>query len=504
VLTLVFGTPHYGATLLRVYEARETRQRYAFFGLWVTLALLAVYVAAIHAPLVGSLVLTLYLTWSPWHYSGQNYGVALAFLRRRGVPLPPLAKRFIHVSFVSSFLLTLLALHSVQPSNPYAPVAYKGTVYELLSLGIPADLHVVLFSLCSLVYLGALAGGVGLLLRGASLRQIAPTAVLLGTQGLWFALPTVAQHWKVFGDVHPLAPENAAYTFMWVAVGHFIQYLWFTTYYTVGRGPAKARFAYLGKALLAGAAIWTIPALVFAPGLLGRLPYDAGLGIMTAAVVNLHHFLLDGAIWKLRDGRVARVLLRSPKEEQAPAAPNAGRLGWGWPVVAALGAVSLIVSVVAFRESAAIQEAGARGDLGRVRTAIERFDWIGRESPRSHVRLARIALERGQLRRAEHELRQSLEIWPTADAWAGLAQVHRARGEVREAARAYEEAVALAPEEPTLHYRLGLARLELSQPARARDALERALELEPEQRLARLKLAEAEAQLRGEGSAAAE
>ena len=53
-----------------------------------------------------------------------------------------------------------------------------------------------------------------------------------------------------------------------------------------------------------------MPALVFAPQVLGGLPYDLGLGLMVASAVNLHHFVLDGAIWKLRNTRVAGVLLR--------------------------------------------------------------------------------------------------------------------------------------------------------------------------------------------------
>ena len=62
--------------------------------------------------------------------------------------------------------------------------------------------------------------------------------------------------------------------------------------------------------MLAGAAIWTAPVLLLAPGVFGRVPYDLGLSALVAAAVNLHHFVLDGAIWKLRDGRVARIPLR--------------------------------------------------------------------------------------------------------------------------------------------------------------------------------------------------
>ena len=81
-----------------------------------------------------------------------------------------------------------------------------------------------------------------------------------------------------------------------------------------------------------GAALWILPALLFAPGALGDLPYDAGLLVMIAAAVNVHHFILDGAIWKLRDGRIARILIRDPAQrgepEVTPAATPAARGGW--------------------------------------------------------------------------------------------------------------------------------------------------------------------------------
>ena len=33
--------------------------------------------------------------------------------------------------------------------------------------------------------------------------------------------------------------------------------------------------------------------------------------LIFTALVNIHHFILDGAIWKLRDGRIATLLLNS-------------------------------------------------------------------------------------------------------------------------------------------------------------------------------------------------
>src|SRR5262249_18042193 len=102
LVSVFFGTPHYGATLLRVYEQRNERRAYAFFTVWISLVLALLYVGALYSALLGSLLLSLYLTWSPWHYTGQNYGVTLLFLRRRGVEITPTTKRWIYASFLLS------------------------------------------------------------------------------------------------------------------------------------------------------------------------------------------------------------------------------------------------------------------------------------------------------------------------------------------------------------------------------------------------------------------
>ncbi len=62
---LLFSTPHYGATLLRVYESHRDRRHYAVFAVWASLALAALFVAGVYSPVLGSWILTVYITWSP-------------------------------------------------------------------------------------------------------------------------------------------------------------------------------------------------------------------------------------------------------------------------------------------------------------------------------------------------------------------------------------------------------------------------------------------------------
>jgi hypothetical protein len=127
LFSLFISGPHYGATILRVYEHREDRRKYAFFAVWVTIALCGFFVLGLHDVLVGSILITVYATWSPWHFSGQNYGLTLMFLRRRGVAVDQRAKRFLYASFVLSFVLAILVLHGPMRVHPCCSSCHFGS-----------------------------------------------------------------------------------------------------------------------------------------------------------------------------------------------------------------------------------------------------------------------------------------------------------------------------------------------------------------------------------------
>lgn len=259
------GTPHYGATLLRVYEDGAERRRYAFFAVWLTLVIWGLYALGLYWGALGSVLLTVYLTWSPWHYTGQNYGIALMFLRRRGVEITPRTKRAIYASFLLSFCLTLLAIHGSADAQYYAPVAsYGDSPYRFVALGVPSPWWQYGFALLGAAYLASLAVAARALLRVASARDLAPSAAIALTQLLWFSLPPLGRELGLFPQLHPFAPDFATFMIIWIAVGHAVQYLWITTFYAQGRGATPGAVArYYAKCVCAGSAIWSVPVLLY-------------------------------------------------------------------------------------------------------------------------------------------------------------------------------------------------------------------------------------------------
>ena len=369
LVLLVSATPHYGATLLRVYEQRESRRAYALFSVGVTAVLAVSFAASLKFIALGSLLMTIYFNWNPWHYGGQNYGLAVMFLRRRGVEITPLAKHLLYASFILSALLAIVEMNGVLPGTIYAPVGSQtavGPVYQFISIGIAPPIQQNLTMVGLTAYFGCLLGAAGLLLRHCKLSDLGPSAALVATQSLWFVIPAAARVWGVFGNWVPLGSQHFNYAFIWIAVGHSVQYLWITTYYAQRTERFRGFPRYYIKCMLAGSMLWNFPALLFAPGVLGTIGYNDGLFLLIATVVNLHHFVLDGAIWKLRDSKIAGILIRPTQEvERGSAGPARFR-----PIVWVVGTVCVFTFVLGTWE----REVGFR-------QSVRRADYRNRRKP---------------------------------------------------------------------------------------------------------------------------
>jgi hypothetical protein len=413
LVLLVSGVPHYGATLLRVYGRREDRRRYALFGTWASLLVLVAFVVGVYEFAVGSFLVTLYVTWSPWHYSSQNYGIAMMFLRRRQVEVTSTARQFLKWSFTLSFVLTFFALHGAGPEVAYAPLEYERSAYTPMRPWIPYEVVRVAVPLVLGVYLACLAGA-WFTLRRASLRDLLPSLLLIGSQALWFTIPMLARHAGVLQGLDPLGTQHATYVFIWIAVAHSVQYIWITSYFARRSPSPPTQTGYLARVLIAGAGIWTVPALVFAPGMLGfgGVPFDAGLATLVAAVVNIHHFILDGAIWKLRDGKIAKILLRGQTDTE-PVDGGSPLATWS---LRAVGILSVVVLVLSPLEVFRGNRAGARGDIGGLDRSQRTLRWIGQDSAFTRVNLAVAYQRAGQreeaLRHAEAARRLHMD-WAT-------------------------------------------------------------------------------------------
>jgi tetratricopeptide (TPR) repeat protein len=330
VLALFFNYPHYMATVYRAYHRSEDFNKYRIFTVHITLLLLIAAVVSHFWFRALPFIFTLYLTWSPWHYSGQNYGIFMMFARRAGAKPANAERRALYAAFLLSYAILFLNFHTGPSADPlFLSLNIPGVVSSQLLIGLA-----VAFVACSAYGLARLIGQTGW-------RSMVPSLTLFSTQFLWFLLPTVLSLGEGFR-----VPQSRYSTGV-LAVMHSAQYLWITSYYARREATVEGRQNWRPLAHFAVLVAGGIALFIPGPWITSHVfhfDFTRSFLIFTA-LVNLHHFILDGAIWKLRDGRIANLLLNS-QARVSNAASDAGSTlaaSFRWLVGPTTGARSLRV-----------------------------------------------------------------------------------------------------------------------------------------------------------------
>jgi hypothetical protein len=287
-------------------------------------------------------------------------------------------------------------------------------------LGIPPAVVGWLVPLVGTAYAVVTGIAGALLVRRGGWQNVAPIAAIALTQALWFVLPFGTHYFGWHTGLHPLDQQNGFRDYvLLIFMGHGLQYLWITAYYARHSEGWAGSSHYCAKVLASGIALWTLPMLLLVPSGTGAFSYDAGFSIVVGAAVNLHHFILDGAIWKLRNMRIARILIRNEDADQSSGthagAPWLRRLVWTAATAGmALGFFEYYETRIAFPR--ALRD----GDVVAAARILDRIGWFGFDRSRLRARLGRIHESQGELAAAALQYERSLELRPSAEMWARL------------------------------------------------------------------------------------
>jgi tetratricopeptide (TPR) repeat protein len=496
-LALLFNYPHFMATVYRAYHTREQFEKYRIYTIHVALLLALAGVLAHSVPAFLPWLFTLYICWSPWHYTGQNFGLLMMFSRRAGLAPEERERRALYAAFWASYVLLMISFHT-GPS----------TDEMILSLNIPAHWAIWPKVACGVFFLAA--GGWALarfMLRSAGWRAWAGPATLFVAQFLWFVLPVGLE------ITSGLQVPQARYSSGILAVLHSTQYIWITSYYqrreALAQGRTDWRFAgYLGTLIAGGIALF-IPG----PWIVSRLAHaDFGASFLTfTALVNIHHFILDGAIWKLRDTRVSALLIERGEKAAAAAAPavgpargrlaEAGRwLAGGSPGAHAVRvAAALLLCAWGLMDQARFYWASAEGRLPELERAAKLVPY----DSSLLARIARADVKTNDTSGAVAALTRAVALRPQSHGLQQeLARALLSAGRYPEAYERYKKLLARYPNDVEALVNAGLLAQRLGHPEEAIDDWNRAVDLDPAQGNAQLYLGDA-LSARGEDQAAA-
>lgn len=488
LLAIVFNYPHFMATVYRAYHTRADFEKYKIVTLHVTLLVVLTGILLHASPRLLPWVFTLYICWSPWHYTGQNYGLLMMFVRRGGAQVSIAERRWMRAAFVASYLMLLASFETGGSSDPL-----------ILSLGLPAR-----FTIPARLVLGAAfavftAIAFHRLVRRTSLRAMIAPLTLALTQFLWFVMPT-------FLELHAAyhIPQTR-YSSGILAVMHSAQYVWITSYYQQrearAAGQTNWRMATYFVTLLAGGIALFIPG----PWIMSRIfhfDFTTSFLIFTS-LVNIHHFILDGAIWKLRDSRIASLLIdRNEKTETKAgvAASDASARATVTSVAPKRSLASRVFATPAFRVGV-VAVLFLWGGMDQIHFALRTDEGslasllrAARMDPYDSAVQAEIGVAAGKAGHQDEELaalQQAAEVSPDNAAIQSIfarALIENRRYD--DAYRQYRTMLAHFPSDPDALVNYGVLAAQLGHPDEAIDAWEKAADAAPDQPNAHLYLAQ--------------
>ncbi len=299
---ILFAMPHQTATYLRVYDSKSTSKTLgrivAFFaGVCVLLGGLAM-VSPYWASIVGRIT----LGFSFQHFYAQAYGIVLLYCYKRGFFLNKLEKNTLHC-------LTYAGICSAV-TNVFSRANLNVAGFELIPV---VALPLIVRTLCDVAVAGlALAFTALMVKRWVKTRQVIP----------WPAVLSLVSCFLFLGYLERYA-SFLAIAILGQGLFHSPQYLVVTlSYHIKERMPVTVPYAkvwtqvwrpvglkYLGFVLGAG---WIL-STVITPYLQDYLNSYATLPAMGACAwycaINLHHYIADACIWKMRDKKTLATLV---------------------------------------------------------------------------------------------------------------------------------------------------------------------------------------------------
>ena len=294
---VLVNSPHYAATYYRVYRGRARILEYPVEAVIAPAILTLVAAACFVFPTsVTPWIAFAYLATSGYHYAGQTYGVSMIFLGKSGARLTTLEKRILKAPIYAAYVYSVINMN-VAGSNPSRVLE---TVVPMLN--IPS---------AALTVAGVAVGVAGVMFLGLNLwfyrrnRRGLPPIVntMVAAHVVWF---TMTQFPLLIAFVPFL---------------HCLQYLLVTAFFDFKEqraqkaGPELSLAAYFKSTMFFR---YYATQIAIGLGLFIILPFvltSAGAGpqalvvAVVFSILNLHHFILDGAIWKLRAPTVRQPLL---------------------------------------------------------------------------------------------------------------------------------------------------------------------------------------------------
>ncbi|MBX9568939.1 MAG: hypothetical protein K2X77_08590 [Candidatus Obscuribacterales bacterium] len=298
--TVMLSQTHIVATLVRLYNDRETREKFSLYSYWAAIACATLALAGCIHPALAGIYCRIYLLIVSQHFTAQAYGFALLYCFKRGYRMSAFDKGVLSSLMRSTMMFAILRQCTYKE---WSGDKFLGQTLPFWG-PLPTWLEQVA-ALCIVVS--------AVVFTACLVRNFVSTKKLFPLPSLLLVLTAVI--------IFVLGPKITGVLWIYVpAFFHGSQYVIATTaYHLKERGlpeglppnqiasllQTEETYRYLGFLLIAGLALF-----MGLPQMLAQF----GFNLTTATAVifttaQFHHVLTDAAIWKMKDPKLRNLLV---------------------------------------------------------------------------------------------------------------------------------------------------------------------------------------------------
>jgi hypothetical protein len=277
---LLSNAAHFAASTVRLYTKPGAYRSWPFLTMgFPLLALVVLSVCILLADSIGTHLQSLYLTWSPYHFAAQAYGLAVMYSYRSGCRLGSMDKKLLWWVAMLPFFYNFLTAPGVGLSWLLPDSILALPLYGTVRGGAHYVLLTLAFTTPILLFVRVW--------RGPSGPMPLISLLTVVTNGIWFLV---------------LAPLDA---FVYATIFHGLQYLAIVIVFHLKdqmsrsdnrHGPLYHVLWFYGACVILGYTLFHALPLAYVFAGFGKVESV----LLVVAAINLHHFIVDGYIWRLK------------------------------------------------------------------------------------------------------------------------------------------------------------------------------------------------------------
>jgi hypothetical protein len=296
----IISSSHQPATLWRVYLSNSTRKSIGSYSTWTGVLFAAIGIIALFNRDLTGILVRITLAWSIQHTLAQAYGVSLIYCMKRKYNLSKRERDIFYWMFQTGLIYLVLRMFTYTNFLQGDLYGVKLPIIGPLPEWI-CTTALIVFQLNSLAFMVLVARKWWIEKTMMPFPALATAVMAFATLSMTYVLP-------------------ASFVIFIPTFYHASQYLVVTTaYYLKERGlPSDVTPASISR-MLSRETVLTYMVVIAATGALlyigiPRLLYEMGFDkslclAVVYCVFNLHHYLTDAAIWKMRDPAIRKLLV---------------------------------------------------------------------------------------------------------------------------------------------------------------------------------------------------